>query len=406
MKRFFGVPLAWLNLTNDWRQFALFSAGIGFAVTLMFVQYGFRNALLDSNVLLIEKFNADLVLVSRAHSTLAIREAFSRHRIAQAASVPGVASAYPLYIEYNLSTIGTTQPADQREPRRTIRVIGVDPDANLLKFPELASPSQPGSLAGELKVQGRALYDRKSKRPNEDRSRSVFGPLAPGIDTELAGQQIHLVGGFDLGSDFGAEGTLIVSAETFGELLRRPYVLGGPLDEVEVGLVKLAKGADRKEVKRALQAVFAEGDVDVLTKDELMDRERDFWLDQTPIGFVFGFGMVMGFVVGMVICYQVLSSDVADHLAEYATLKAIGYPNRYLSKVVLQEAMFLAAAGFVPGLVQGLVLYELLSWMTDLPMRLTPFRVGFILFLTMAMCAGSGLLALRKAQAVDPAEVF
>ena len=47
--------------------------------------------------------------------------------------------------------------------------------------------------------------------------------------------------------------------------------------------------------------------------------------------FAFGAGVVLGFVVGMVICYQILTSDVADHLPEYATLKAIGYTNRYLS---------------------------------------------------------------------------
>jgi putative ABC transport system permease protein len=111
-------------------------------------------------------------------------------------------------------------------------------------------------------------------------------------------------------------------------------------------------------------------------------------------------------VVGMVICYQVLSSDVADHLAEYATLKAIGYPNRYLGMVVLQEALLLAVAGFVPGLACSWLLYQLLSALTDLPMELTWFRIGFVLFLTIVMCAASGLLALRKALEVDPAEVF
>jgi putative ABC transport system permease protein len=116
--------------------------------------------------------------------------------------------------------------------------------------------------------------------------------------------------------------------------------------------------------------------------------------------------MVLGFVVGMVICYQILAGDVADHAAEYATLKAIGYPNRYLSGVVLQEALILAAAGFVPGMAVTFGIYLLLAELTGLPLRLTPGRFGLVLGLTVVMCVASGLLALRKVQTVDPAEVF
>jgi putative ABC transport system permease protein len=138
----------------------------------------------------------------------------------------------------------------------------------------------------------------------------------------------------------------------------------------------------------------------------MIARERQYWLDSTPIGYVFGFGMLLGFVVGMVICYQILSSDVADHVAEYATLKAIGYSNGYLSRLVLQQALLLAVAGYLPGLLVSLGLYRLMELTTDLPMRLTPGRAAWIFFLTVAMCAGSGLLALNKVKRVDPAEVF
>jgi putative ABC transport system permease protein len=138
----------------------------------------------------------------------------------------------------------------------------------------------------------------------------------------------------------------------------------------------------------------------------MIDREKWFWWTNTPIGFAFGAGVVLGFVVGMVICYQILSSDVADHLAEYATLKAIGYPNRYLSLVVLQEALILAAAGFVPGMLVTFGVYVLLTEITGLPMRLTPGRGGLVLVLTVVMCVVSGLMAVGKVKKVDPADVF
>ena len=116
--------------------------------------------------------------------------------------------------------------------------------------------------------------------------------------------------------------------------------------------------------------------------------------------------MVLGFVVGMVICYQILTSDVADHLPEYATLKAIGYTNRYLSWVVVQESLILAAAGFVPGIAVTYGTYLLLTDLTGLPLVLTPGRFGLILGLTVVMCVTSGLLAVRKIKKVDPADVF
>jgi putative ABC transport system permease protein len=299
------------------------------------------------------------------------------------------------------------QEAGLDTQNRPIRVIGVDPDAQLLDLPELdPSPGATRSLVGELKQLGRALFDRRSKPNPERRSEPIFGPLAPGVETDLLGRRIHIAGTFELGSDFGAEGTLIVSADTFALWLRRPYTLGDPFSEVELGLVRLVPGADRSAVQDRIRDAFPEGDVEVLTRDELMAREKRFWLDYTPIGYVFGLGMVMGFVVGMVICYQILSSEVMDHLPEYATLKALGYSNRYLSKVVLQQALLMAGAGYLLGVLISNLLYCLLAWLTGLPMRLSLGRLGLILGLTILMCSLSGLLALRKVQEADPAEVF
>jgi putative ABC transport system permease protein len=311
-------------------------------------------------------------------------------------------------MEYYLSLVrNPNEDPEKRPPNRPIRVIGVDPEAHLLKFPELdPAPVAPHSHVNELKQFGRALFDRGGKTSIDNHSESIFGAMSPGVETDLAGQHIHIVGEVDLGSDFGAEGSLIMSEESFVELLRRPYTLGDPRAEVEIGLVRLDPDADRKAVQQMVRNAFPEGDLEVVTIDELKERERRFWLDNTPIGFVFGLGMALSFVIGMVICYEILSSDVADHIAEYATLKAIGYRNRYLSMVVLQQALLMTVSGFVPGVVGSWIIYQWLSYMTSLPMWLTPGRIVFVFGLTVLMCAGSGLLALRKAQQVDPAEVF
>src|SRR5262249_10893811 len=193
------VPLAWLNLIHDCRRFVLFSCGIALAVVLIFVQYGFRNALLDSNVLLIQKLSADLAVVSGRRAALPFRETIARHRLTQIEGLPGVRSVHPLYMEYYISFVrNPAESAGKRPPNRPIRVIGVDPEAHLLKFPELdPMPGAPRSCAKELQQLGRALFDRGGKTNIHNRAESLFGAMVPGVRTDLAGQQIHIVGEVD-----------------------------------------------------------------------------------------------------------------------------------------------------------------------------------------------------------------
>jgi putative ABC transport system permease protein len=147
-------------------------------------------------------------------------------------------------------------------------------------------------------------------------------------------------------------------------------------------------------------------DVRIFTAAEFREQEREFWRTSTPVGFIFGLGLVMGLIVGLVICYQVLSTDVTERIGEYATLKAMGYGDRYLGTVVLLQAFCLALAGFVPGCLVSLGLYELLSEATGLPVFLNAWRSLFVMALTIAMCAASGMIAVRRVQTADPASLF
>ena len=399
------TPLAWSNLTHDRVRFALFVLGIVFAVVLIFVQLGFRGALLDSQTLLHERLNADLVLVSPNRQALVMRATFPRRRLAQAAAVGGVARVDPLYVDNSFGVLRNADPdPDKRTPSRAIRVIGVDPDAELLNLPELSR-----ERAAVLKVPGTALFDRNSAAGDEPGS-TVFGPLTPGVSTELSGGRVTFVGSFALGPDFTTDGAMIVSTETFADRLRRPTALGAPLADVDLGLVRLDPGADREAVRAALTKVFAQGepdpDVEVCTVAEYVAREQAFWLSNTPIGFAFGFGMFMGFAVGLVICYQILSGDVTDHLPEYATLKAVGYTNRALAGIVVQESLILAAAGYAAGFAVSYALYVLLGELSGLPLRMSVERALIVLAATVAMCVASGLLALGRLVRADPADVF
>ena len=147
-------------------------------------------------------------------------------------------------------------------------------------------------------------------------------------------------------------------------------------------------------------------DVRVLTKQEFAQKEIAYWATATPIGFVFSFGVAMGVIVGVIIVYQILFADIADHLAEYATLKALGYSGRYLAAVVVIEATIIALIGYLPGLAVAWRLYEVTRGATMLPMILSAGRGFLVLGLTLPMCWLSGLIAMRKLRAADPADIL
>lgn len=396
------TPLAWLNLTHDKRRLGVAVSGVTFAVLLMFMEMGFWNAMMDSTVTVLKAFDAQLVLVNRMRYSFHLNEPLARLRLSQAAEVPGVRDARPLYVEYFWSLWKSREPHRADEPStRPIRVLAFDPSSPVLNLPELAPQAQ------RLGVLDTVLMDLKG--------RDWFGPRVPDTYAELGGHRVKIVGNFALGTDFTADGNLLISDVTFAHLFPQRAGRTNPLGQVDLGLVRVVPGVDPKVVETALRRALPD-DVAVFTKQEFIDQEKAFWQRSTPIGFVFFLGLIMGFVVGVIICYQILSADILDHLPEFATLKAIGYPNRFLSGVVLREALLLAVFGFLPGAILARGLYNVLEngtgvpWLfgtgTGLPMEFTWHRDLLILGLTLIMCLTSGLIAIRKVQTADPAEVF
>lgn len=387
MTLFGRIPLAWHNLTHERRRLLLAAAGIGFAVLLMCMQIGFFFAMSDSTVEVLERLNADLVLKNSNRYTLLNREVLTRRRLFQAAAVEGVQGAYPLYLE---SSLGQWRSLTDGIPR-TIRIIAFDLDDPVMDVPGLAEHRD------QLRAPQTALSDLSSKRG--------YGPLGPETVSELSGRELRIAGQFVLGTDFANDGNLIMSDRNFGRYFPRRMPGLDTLNDVDLGIIQVAPGHDIAEVQRRLREVLP-ADVEVIPKRQLIDEERRFWQDSTPIGFIFGLGTFMGFLVGVTICYQILYADVDDHMAEFATLKAMGYGPRYFVGIILQEAILLSIFGFIPGLLVSAGMYWLLASWTGLLMRLTFARAAFIFLLTVIMCVASGTLAIRKLLKADPAELF
>ncbi len=395
------VPVAWLNLTQHKARFVLSILGISFAVVLMFVQVGFWRALMDSQTAIIRMLDADVFLMSSTMSTITDIENFPRDRVDQARMVPGVAAARPFYVRYFPFVWRNTGSFAEQVPEWPIRVLAFEPDRArppirpdvVPDFPHLQERLLAANTAA-LDVHSKPLYD--AIRHWRD-----GGPAPRGICREIAGTRTRIIDLFALGTDFTTDGTLLMSADNLASLSGGHFAL----ERVQFGLISLSPDADLVEIVEDLRRSLPD-DVRVLSRSELIDAEESFWSDSTPIGFIFLLGLVVGFVVGIVICYQVLSTEVTDRLAEFATLKAIGYDDRYVNGIVIQEALWLSVLGFLVGLLVSAPLYSLLSDQTGLPLRLTIGRGVLILGLTMAMCVISGVFAVRRVATADPAEVF
>jgi len=389
MARPLSIPLSLKILIHTPGRLAVSLAGILLAVVLMFSQTGFRYAMFDSQAQIIHEFDGDLFILSKAKHIIYDPDSFASRRIYQALAVPGVRAVYPLYIESGASIWRNPNP-DSRK-LRPIRVLAFNPDDDVFKFPEVAA------CADALRMPNTVLFDEKS--------RDYYGNPQAGTQTELARQKVTVVGTFRLGTDFFTDGNVIMSDRNFEKLFPDRFSRKPHLDKVAIGVVKLDPTYNPTTVKRALRAALPE-DVNILTKQELVDQETDYWNDNTAIGKIFMLGMVVAVVVGIIICYQILYTNVNNYLPQFATLKAIGFSDSYLVGVVLQQAVFLSVLGFMPALLAAEVLFRIVSYLTGLLMFLTPPRTAQVLLLTVAMCLISGTIAIRRILTADPAEVF
>ncbi|MEH1976183.1 MAG: ABC transporter permease DevC [Nostoc sp.] len=380
------IPLSWLQLTREKTRLAVALAGIAFADILMFMQLGFRDALYYSNVRFHNSLQGDIVLINSQSNAILAMRSFSQRRLYKALELPAVQSVHPIYLDFTI----WKNPVTGRP--RSILIFGMNPETNLVNLPGVQENLD------KLKLPDVVLFDRSS--------RVEYGPIAANYDqgkpvtAEVRRRRVKVEGLFTLGASFGADGNLITSDINFLRIFNNRQK-----GLIDIGLIRLKPGADANVVAQELRKYLPK-EVNVLTKSEFIDFERSYWANSTAIGFIFTLGTVMGFIVGTVIVYQILYTEVADHLAEYATLKAIGYTQNYLLTVILQEALLLAVLGYFPGIVFAFFMYNSARNATLLPVFMSFERATMVLILTMLMCIISGAIAVRKLRSADPADIF
>ncbi len=387
LERLLGrLPIGWLQLVHNRARLAAALAGVAFANILIFMQLGFLGALVTSIRLPYDAFDADILVSASDMNTLSDGGPVPRQRMFEALSAPGVARATPLYFG----------KIDWKQPDGTIRgldVFGIDPAARSFRNPEI------NARLADLANADVALIDRGIRNVPP----GVFAAIDAGrpLRFEAKNRTLTVVSTFAIGGGFTTDGFLIVSDQTFFRLF--PQRAAGAPNQI---LVTLEPGADRRAAVDRLRAILPAYDTAVRTVADAAAKEQAFQTTQRPVGIVFGFGIVIGVLVGLIIVYQVLSSDVADHIREYATFKAIGYRQSFFLELIFEEAVILAVLGFIPGFLFALGLYAIVAAVTSLPLAMTAGRALAVLAGTIAMCALSGAIATRKLARANPADLF
>jgi putative ABC transport system permease protein len=387
-----NIPLAWLQLAKQKVRFFVALAGIAFVAVLMFMQIGFQDALYASATQVHKNLKGDLFLISAQYKSLTSNQSFSRTRLYQTLGFSDIESFAPLYVQF----AKLKNPINGR--KYPIYVLGFDPVKPVLKLPELQEQFE------LLQIPDQVFFDRASRpefgpiaeyyQQNKPMSLEIFSYLG------LVGYKIKICGLFSLGPSFGVDGNLIVSYSTFMRIFQERDA-----NKIDIGLIHLKPGANPKKVLANLSAKLPK-DVVVMTREEFINFEKDYWTLRTPIGFVFNLMVFMGFVVGVIVVYQILYSNISTHFVEFATLKAMGFRNKYLLAVVFQQALILAALGYIPAFVISLGLYDLANNATKLPITMDIEKALIVLISATLMCLTSGFFSTHKLRKVDPADIF
>jgi putative ABC transport system permease protein len=374
------TPLAWRNVSHKKFRSVIALCGISFAILLIFMQLGFYAAARTSATSVYDALDFDVLVLAPQYVFVAHPADFPRPRLEEARSIEGVESLVPVWIGF-----GEWRNPRTRE-RWNILALGVEPGLRPFRDPAI------NDLLSLLIPRDTALSDLLA-RPEQ-------GNPAPGVTSEVQHHRIRIVGQYAIGGGFVAGATLITSRETFLEVFKQAAA-----DRINVGLVKIVPGASPRAVAEKIKTRMWPN-ATALTRSDRAEKEQNFWLNVKPIGIMFTSGVLVAFVAGAVVLYQVLASEVQNRLREYATLKALGYDTGFVYGVVVRQALIFSGLGFIPAFFFALGLYFLLRTRAMVPVTMEWTRVFGVFVLTSAMCLSATFLAIRKLRRADPAELY
>jgi putative ABC transport system permease protein len=388
------VSIARKTLFHDLVPFLVAQAGVVFSVSLMSIQVGLYYGFTRSTSVIVDRSTADLWVVSSELQHLDLTLPIPYKRLREAQGVAGVDRAEAFIFQEAVWQ-------HLKQPIAPVTVIGFEQPSQFFQIQPIAQ----GQLSALREVHTAFLNE-------SDVSFLSAGPI--GDIAKLGSLQVKLIGltrGIRsmVSSPFLftslENGSAFVSGETRKALPSRnpPQKLASDSNVTAI-LIRAKPGQSLSLLKQAL--ISALPDVQVYTKTELSQKTRTYWLENTGVTFILGMGAVVAVIVGMAIVSQILYTSVVRHLGEFATLKAMGASNRFLYRIILEQALWMGLLGYIPGLALCVALSSWTFQTQAVLILITPASAVGIFGITLVMCAGAAVIAIQKVVALDPALVF
>lgn len=371
--------IAWQNTFQNRKRTAAALGGIAFSLLLVFIQLGFLDGAKRMSTLLYSLFDFDLAVVSSEYQFMAIAPAFDHIRLAQVKVDSQVDQVFRLNIDNSRWK---------------------DPDTGLLSQMLLIGLDEQPTFINDhaLRIGLSTLKDDKSVVLDRF-SNADFGSRTVGQQGLIDEKSVHVNALFQLGMFFFADGAVATTNQNFHGLSARGS------QQVSVGLIRLKPGADPVQAASRIRQLLPV-EVQILTHQALMDQEQAYFVSVKPVGIMFQAGVFVAYAVGLVILFQVLSTELGNRLNEFATLKAMGFPNRTIYGIGIVQTLLFGLFSFFPAWLIASGVFELIFHFSKLPMEMNASLMGTVLGLTLIMCVVSGVLALGKVQGADPADLY
>jgi putative ABC transport system permease protein len=393
------VSIARKTLFHDLLPFVVAQAGIVFSVSLVTVQIGLFFGFTRSTSIIVDHTKADIWVVSSKLQQLDLTLPIPYRRLAEAQKVEGVDRA-EAFIFQSVVWQQSTQPI------APVAVIGFETNSQFFQL----SPLLKGQIDALERPYTAILNDSDIQFLNIHQ----IGDVA-----KIGGRQVTIAGftsglrsmvsdpflfaSLQNGAAFvkaAAQPSASESSES--QLDNSPKLLG--TDDITAVLVRAQTGQNLSQLKQRLKAALPE--TQVYTKSELSKLTQTYWLNNTGVTFILGMGAVVAIAVGTVIVSQVLYTSVVRHLGEYATLKAMGASHSVLYRIILEQALWMALLGYIPGIGMSMVLGAWTQQTQAIQILITPASAATVFGITLVMCSGSAVFAIQKVIALDPALVF
>jgi putative ABC transport system permease protein len=369
--------LAWRNLVHDKVRLLVTVTGVVFAVVLIVVQLGLFLGFATTTSGLVDHSGAGLWMTAARVPYIEQGVAFSERKLSTVLATPGVAHATKYIARFSQ----WQRPDGGQEG---VQVVGFDPDQ------PLGAPWNvvEGRIA-DLKLDDNVFVDELYKQK--------LGVTRIGDVCEIRGHRARIAG-FTRGLR-----SFTTSPYIFTSFKNAQNYVSLPADQTIFILITGDGSIGLDALGRRLTARVK--DVDVVTTARFSAMTRFYWMFTTGAGVAVLLAAVLGLVVGVVVVAQTIYATTMDHIREYGTLKAMGATNGYLYRVIMQQAIISALAGYSLAMI--------VSWFVVRGSEkggaaiLLPWQMAVgMLGLTIVMCTGAALVSINKVTRLDPAMVF